>query len=133
MYIYISFSSSFWFELFLDKQTEHKFNTIFLISHCPVSWGYRIHRLHLCRRVRPPPSPNECSWYDNKQSDGEVPVMLVALGNVEHPFISNAPSSTLAPNCSTWWALSVGWIELNCILMINWIVWIRIVWLNWIA
>ena len=27
-----SFSSSLWFEIFLDKQTEHKFYTIFLIS-----------------------------------------------------------------------------------------------------
>ena len=30
-------------------------------------------------------------------------------------------------------ALSMGWIELNCILMQNWILWIRTVWLNWIA
>ena len=29
--------------------------------------------------------------------------------------------------------LSMGWIELNCILMLNRIVWIRTVWLNWIA
>ena len=40
---------------------------------CPVSWGCRIHRLHLCRGVRP---PNECPRYDTKQSDGKVPVML---------------------------------------------------------
>ena len=24
-------------------------------KHCPVGWGCRIHRLHLCRGVRPPP------------------------------------------------------------------------------
>ena len=29
-------------------------------------------------------------------------------------------------------ALSIGLIELNWILMLNWIVWIRTVWLNWI-
>ena len=40
---------------------------------CPVGWGCRIHRLFLCRGVRPP--PNECPRYDIKQSDGEVPVM----------------------------------------------------------
>ena len=28
------------------------------IPHCPVGWGCRIHRLHLCRGVRPP--LNEC-------------------------------------------------------------------------
>ena len=30
-------------------------------------------------------------------------------------------------------ALSMGWIELNCILMLNWIVWIRTVGRNRIA
>ena len=42
-------------------------------EYCPVSCGYRIHRLHLCSGVRP---SNECPDYDTKQSDGEVPVML---------------------------------------------------------
>ena len=31
----------------------------------PVGWGYRIHRLHLCRWESPP--PNECPIYDTKQ------------------------------------------------------------------
>ena len=44
------------------------------IIGCLVSRGCRIHRLHLCGGVRPP--PNECPWYDTKQSDGEVPVLL---------------------------------------------------------
>ena len=30
-------------------------------------------------------------------------------------------------------ALSMDSIELNCVLMLKWIVWIRTVWLNWIA
>ena len=47
--------------------------------YCPVGWGCRIHRLLLCRGVRPPP-PNECPGYDTKQSDGEVPVMLELWG-----------------------------------------------------
>ena len=35
-----------------------------------VGWGCRIHRLHHCRGVRPPPSPhNECPGYNIKQSD----------------------------------------------------------------
>ena len=41
---------------------------------CPVGWGCRIHRLLLCWGVRPP--THKCPWYDTKQSDGEVPVML---------------------------------------------------------
>ena len=46
---------------------------------CPVGWGCRIHRLLLCREVRPP-TPNECPGYDTKQSDGEVPVVLKLWG-----------------------------------------------------
>ena len=41
---------------------------------CPVGWGYRIHRLYLCRGVKP--LPDKCPRYDTKQSDDEVPVML---------------------------------------------------------
>ena len=45
----------------------------------PVGWCCRIHRLLLCRGVRPPP-PNECPGYDTKQSDGEAPVILELWG-----------------------------------------------------
>ena len=37
-----------------------------------------------------------------KESDGEVPIILGALGNTEHPFIAIAPRSTLAQRGSTW-------------------------------
>ena len=46
-------------------------NTMF----CPVGWVCWIHRLLLCRGVRPSPL-NECPGYDTKQSDGEALVML---------------------------------------------------------
>ena len=45
---------------------------------CPVSWGCKIHRLHLYGGVRS--TPNECPGYDTKLSDGEVPVMLGLWG-----------------------------------------------------
>ena len=48
------------------------------LLYCPIGWGCRIHWLHLCRGVRPP--PNECPGYDTKQSDGEVPAMLELWG-----------------------------------------------------
>ena len=41
---------------------------------CLVGWGYKIHQLLLCWKVRP--TPNKCPGYDTKQSDGEVPVVL---------------------------------------------------------
>ena len=59
------------------------------ISRCPVGWGCRIHRLHLCRGVRP---PNECPGYDTKQSDGEVPVMLGLWGMQSTPSLPLLPS-----------------------------------------
>ena len=74
----------------------------FLCLYCPVSWGCRIHWLHLCRGVRPPP-PNECPRYDTKQSDGErVPAVLELWGMRSTPFIAIAPRSTLARSGSTW-------------------------------
>ena len=36
-------------------------------------WAGKIHWLNLCRGVR---LPNKCPGYDNKQSDGEVPVII---------------------------------------------------------
>ena len=47
------------------------------------------------------PNPKWESWYDAKQSDGEVPVMLELWRNAEHTFIVIAPMSTLAQNGST--------------------------------
>ena len=45
-----------------------------LYSPCPVGWGCKIHRLHLCRGGKTP--PKECPGYDTKQTDGEVPAVL---------------------------------------------------------
>ena len=47
-------------------------------SSWPVVWSCRIHRLLLFREVKP--HPNECTRYDTKQSDSEVPVMLALWG-----------------------------------------------------
>ena len=58
------------------------------IYTCPVGWGWRIHRLHLCRGVRP---PNECPEYDPKQSNGEVPVMLEYWGMWSTPSLPSFP------------------------------------------
>ena len=104
-----------------------------IIAFCPVGWGCRTHQLHLYRGLRPHPTHNKGLEYDTKQSDGEVPVML---GLWE---MRNTPSLPLLPG-SLWprvvapdRALSMGYIEPNCPLMLNWIVSLRTVWLNWIA
>ena len=59
-------------------------------NYCPVGCGCRIHRLLLCREVRPPP-PNECPGYDTKQSDGEVPAMLELWGMRSTPSLPSLP------------------------------------------
>ena len=96
-----------------------------LSLYCPVSLGCRIHRLHLWKVLKHP--TNECSGYDTKQSDREVPVMLELW---EMWITSSLPSlsgplwpGVLAPNK----ILSIGQNELKCILMLNWITWNRTV------
>ena len=83
-------------------------------ASCPVGWGCRIHWLHFCSGVWPP-HPNECPRYDTRQADGEVPVRPSLPG----PFWPEV----VAPDR----VLSMGQIELNCILMLNWTTWNRTV------
>ena len=82
--------------------------------------GNRIHRQHLCRGIRPPPT---CvldmtlkTWCWGSSNTG-------ALGSVEYPFISIDPRSTLARSCSTWYSTINGSNKivshLNCQLRLN--------------
>ena len=71
------------------KTTEYHY--IVIASFCstvsgwsPVGWDYRINRLHLCRRVRPPPH-NEYLGYEIKQSDCEASVMRELCGMWSNP------------------------------------------------
>ena len=52
-------------------------------NFCPVSWGSRLHRLHLCRGGND--SLNKCPVYDTKQSDCEASVMLGLWGMQSTP------------------------------------------------
>ena len=69
--------------------------------------------------------PNECPEYDTTQSDGVVPLILELWG------IRSTPSLPSLTDPLWPWAvapdriLSMNQIELNCILMLNWIVWNR--------
>ena len=81
---------------------------------CPVGWGCRIHRLRLCRGVRPP--TNEFPGYDTKQSDGEFSLMPELWG------MRSTSSLPLLPD--PFWpgvvafdrAISMGYIELTVYL-----------------
>ena len=72
---------------------------------CPVGWGCRIYRLHLCRGIRPPPHPTSVlGWWGSRDTG--------ALGNVEHPFITKAPWSTLA-RCGSTWCGPMCWLDIT--------------------
>ena len=98
----------------------------------PVGWGCRIHRLLLCRGVRPP--TNECPGYDTKQSDGEVPAILELWGMQSIPLLRSLPGplwpGVAAPdkgpiyglNRTKRWLAFTVFIHLNCVFMLNWIV-----------
>ena len=103
---------------------------------CPVGLDRRIHRLHLCR-VRP---PNKCLAYDTKQSDCEFPIMLELWGMRSTPSLPLLPGPHWPRVVAPHMVLSMGQIELNCVLILNWITWNRLFWyliyilmLNWIV
>ena len=80
---------------------------------CPVWCGWSIYQLLVCIGVRPPP-PKNCHRYDTKQSAGKVLVMLDLWG------MWSNPSLPLLQGYSR--VLSMGQIEQNWLLMLNWIV-----------
>ena len=88
-------------------------------QHGPVSWGCRIHRLHLCERVR---HTQRLSWYETKQSDGEAPVMLDLWGMQSTPLLSSLPGPCWSGVVALDRVLSMGQIELNCV---SWTAWNR--------
>ena len=62
---------------------------------------------------------------DTKQSDGEVPVMPELWGTQSTPSLLTLSGPLGHGGKAPDRALSMGQIELNCVLMLNWIVWIR--------
>ena len=69
---------------------------------------------------------NECSGYNTKQSDVEVSLMWELWGMWSTPSLPSLPGSkwTWEPTDRV---LSMGQIEPNCVLMLNWIAWNRTV------
>ena len=91
-----------------------------LIILGPFGWGSRIHWLHLCRGVR---LPQQVSWiWHTRQYDGE------ALRSRSTSLLPLWPG-VVAPDR----VLSMDQIKLNSVLMLNWIVWNRTVFLAQLA
>ena len=72
-------------------------------------------------------SPNKCSGYDTKQSNGEAPVMLELWGMRINPLLPPLGGPHLPGVVVPDRVLSMGRIKLNRILMLSWIVWNRTV------
>ena len=91
---------------------------------CPVGWGCIIHWLLLYVGVN---LQNNFPGYNTNESDGEAPVMLQLWGMKSTPSLSSL-------SCPLWprvvaldRVVSMGQIELNFLLMLNWIALNRIV------
>ena len=90
-------------------------------------------------------------WYDIKQSDGEASVMLALWGMRSTPSLTLfsgplwpgvvLPDRVLSMSqIELNYVLMLNWIawngtvfDIETVLMLNWIVWIRTICLNWIA
>ena len=70
------------------------------IGVSPVYGGSRIHRLHSCIWLRPP--PNECPKYDIKPSDGQAPALKIwgMWGTPSLPLLPNSPAQAESPQRS---------------------------------
>ena len=75
-------------------------------------------------RGRTPPH-QRVSWYDAKQSDDEVPVMLELWGMLNTLSLPLFPGQLWPRVVAPDRALSKSQIELNYVLMLNWIAWNR--------
>ena len=105
------------------NKTVFTFNSVY----CLVSWGCRIQHMLLRRGVRSTTPPHECPVYDTKQSDDEVPVMLEFWGIQSTPSLPLLPGPLCPGVVVPDRFLSMGQIQLNCVLMLNWIAWNRTV------
>ena len=67
----------------------------------------------------------EWPGYDTKQSDGEAPVLLELRWMQSTPSFTSFPGPLWHRVVAAEMILSMSQIELNCVLMLNWIVWNR--------
>ena len=92
--------------------------------YCLVSWGCRIHPLPFSRGQEHSLTSVQDMTLNNPMVG--VPVMLELWGMRRTPSLPSFlgplwPGGVVAPG----WVLSIYQIELNCVLMLNWIVWNR--------
>ena len=102
----------------------------FLCRLAQSSGAVNIHWLLLCRGV----TSQTCVLDMHiEQYNAKVPVLLELWEMRFTPSLSWLPSPLWSGVVAPDRFLSMGKILLNCVLMLNWIVWIRTHWQNWIA
>ena len=69
------------------------------------------------------PTPDECRRYDTKRSDDEIPVILELCGMQGTTSLPSLPGHLCLGVLTPDKVLSMGQIEVNCVLMLNWIAW----------
>ena len=106
---------------FIRKHHDHHFKKLLhhectMNEHCPVGWAPNA-PLHRNK------TSLECPGYDTKQSDGEVSIMQELWGMQSTPSLPSLQS----PFWPIDRVLSMGQIEIKCVLILNWIIWNRTV------
>ena len=89
-----------------------------LVIVCPEAVGFRD---CFSTEGNTPPS-NECPVNDTKQSDSEVPVMLELWGMRSTSSLPSLPGPLWPRVVASVRVLSLGQIEINCVLKLNTIV-----------
>ena len=106
------------------KKKKKKEKKIILPNYqrCLVGWGCRIHRLLLSRRVKP---HQRVSWIWTLNDLSEFPVMLELGGMRRTPSLPSLLGPLWPWVVASKTVLSMCQIELNYVLMLNWIAWNR--------
>ena len=97
--------------------------------NCPVGWSSRIHRLFLSGRASPHHHlhRNGRPGFDTKQFDGKVLVMRELWGMRSRALLQLLPGPLLLWKVEPNRVLVMCQIELNFVLLVNWIGWNRTV------
>ena len=92
--------------LYMNAIFPHWMAFVFRNQTCLVGRGVRTH------------PTNECPRYDTKRYHGQALIMLELWGMRSTPSLPSHPGLQV---------LCMGWIELNGVLMLNWIAWNKII------
>ena len=121
---WVSWSGSNGNEGYISLPRSPELYPLHQMQFSSVSWGCKNTPTASLQKGKTPPH-NECPRYDTKQSHIEVRVMLELWGMWSTPSLPSLPGplwpGVVAPDR----ILSMGQIELNCVLMLNWIIWNR--------